>query len=308
MNIIRVSHMQRTFAFLVTVIVLAPVPVELRSQELDATVKVNYEAVATSNKDLLRSFPDDVKEYLNNYKWGPDDLDEKIKCTVDIFVQSVVGENRYSAQVFVGSQRPIYGLEKSSAVVRLFDDTWEFTYVRNRPINHNSYSFDDLSSFLDFYAFVAIGYDYDTYESLSGTPFFQKAADIASLGRSSGIKGWQPSTSNYSRPKLVDELLNNKFAPLRQASYKYHFTGLDSLAFAPQHAYSNILHALEAIALLRRQVDPRNVVIKAFFDSKYLEIADLFMSYPDPGVYVQLATFDPAHQSTYEQYRDRRSQ
>jgi hypothetical protein len=276
------------------------------AQEIECTVQVNYEGVSTTNKDLLRDFSSDISNYINNYQWGQDKLEQKVRCTVNIFVQSVVGENRYLAQVFVGSQRPIYGSNKSTAVLRLLDDTWEFTYLRDRPINHNPYSYSDLARFLDFYMYLVLGYDYDTYESLSGKPWFQKASDVARLGLSSGSRGWQPTTTGYSRGQMINDVLNPTLEPIRKASYVYHFTGLDSLASNPQRGYANILAALEMIAMTRKSSDPRNLVIKTFFETKYMEIADIFQGYPDPAVYVMLGRLDPTHQVTYEEYRKKR--
>lgn len=275
------------------------------AQQLQCEIRVNYEAIPSTHKDLLVNFESDIRDYINNYNWGNDNLDEPIRCTMDIFMQNVAGENRYSAQVFVGSSRPIYNGNQTSAVLRLKDDVWEFTYGKNRPINHTPYTFNDLASFLDFYAYLIIGYDYDTYDNLNGTPHFQKAADIASLGRSAGAKGWQPTTSGFSRLQLIEEILNARFAPVRSASYVYHFTGLDSLATAPDQAYRNILEAIRMIGDVKRTADARNQIIRVFFDTKYKELAELFVGYADPKVYFDLATIDPTHQTTYEEYRKR---
>ena len=195
--------------------------------------------------------------------------------------------------------------EKSSAVLRLFDEAWEFTYVKSRPINHNPYSFTDLASLLDFYIYIVLGYDYDTYENLGGTPYFQKASDIASLGRGSGKKGWQQNNSGYSRIQMIDELLSPKFTTVRGASYLYHFAGLDSLTFNPTRGLANMLGAIEKIGKAKKEVDPRNILIKTFFDTKSLEIADTFFRYryPDPAVYIKFGAIDPSHQNTYEEYR-----
>ncbi len=297
-------------AVILTVLLLATLLVPHSTtiaQQIEATVTVNYEAVATTNKDLLQDFKSDIETYLNNYTWNDDgNQNDKIKCNFDIFIKGVVGEDRYSAQVFVGSRRNLYKSEKTSAVLRIFDETWEFAYVRNRSIIHNRSTFNDLASVLDFYVYVIIGYDYDTYDKLSGTPYFQRAADISSLGRSSGQKGWQPSSSGYSRAQFSDDLNDNKFAAVRSASYHYHFAGLDSLAINQQRAWNNILKALDVIARTKTIVDPRNVVIKSFFDAKYMEIADTFVTYPDQAVYIKFSNIDPAHLSTYEEYRTKR--
>lgn len=277
----------------------------LSAQMVDCTVKVNYEAVSTTNKDMLRDLGSDISEYVNNYQWGAENIPDKVRCTLDIFVQRVQSENTYTAQVFVGSQRPVYGSNKSSVVVRLMDDSWQFTYIKGRPINHNSLSYNNLTSFLDFYMYLIVGYDSDTFERLSGTPMFQKAADMANLGRGSGDPGWQPTTSGYNRLQLINELLSPTFEPVRSASWRYHFTGLDSLAFAPEKAYQNILQAIETIGKVRRLSDPRNQVIRVFFDTKYMEIADLFVNNPDKTVYNKFAAIDPAHLKTYEEYQQK---
>ena len=299
---IRTSFLLSCCAFLLSTIA----PRAAQAQEVDCTVQVNYEAVASTNKEFLQNFAADLRDYLNNYKWGSDNPGEKIQCTFNIFVQGVVGDNRYSAQVFVGSQRKIFGTGKGSAVLRLFDESWEFTYLRDRPLSHNPYTYNDLTSFLDFYIYLILGYDYDTYDPLSGTPFFQKAAEIGSLGRSNGQKGWQPTTSTFSRVQLVDELLNPTFEPVRKASYVYHFTGLDSLTIAPEKASKNILSALEGIASAKKRADPRNLVTKTFFDTKYQEIAAVFENYHDPAIFLRLSAIDQAHMKTYEEYRTKR--
>ena len=206
----------------------------LPAQMVDCTVSVNYEAVSTTNKDLLRDLGTEIRDYVNNYQWGAENVQDKVKCTLDIFIQSVVAENRYQAQVFVGSQRPVYKSNKNTVVIRLKDDSWEFTYVKGRPLAHNPYSFNDLTSFLDFYMSLIVGYDSDTYDRDGGNAVFQRALDISSMGRSNGQKGWQAAASGYSRAGFIDELLLPKVEPLRLASFIYHYAGLDSMAISPE--------------------------------------------------------------------------
>jgi hypothetical protein len=274
-------------------------------QELECGVTVNYEAVSTTHKDLLSNFADDVRNYLNNYPWGQDP-DISVSCAMSIFVQSVIGENRYSAQVAIVSQREHDGSQRVSPMVRLKDDAWEFTYVQNRPLNHNPSEYNDLTSFLDFYAYLILGYDYDSYEALSGTGWFQRAADVANLARSSGQKGWQNTTSSFSRTQLIDELLSPGIAPLRKAGYTYHFSGLDSLMDSPRVAYAKVVESLESIGAMRAKVDPRSIALRAFFDAKFQEVAELFATYPDASIYTRLGQIDPTHISTYEEYRKKR--
>lgn len=275
--------------------------VSAQAQELRCKVEVNLEAVSTSQKDLLNRFQADLDAYLNNYRWGEDALEEKIDCAFSVFVQSAGGENRYTAQVFVGSQRPVLGMLRATPLVRLKDDAWEFSYVNTTPLDHNLYQFNELTSFLDFYANLVIGYDYDTYEPAGGNPFFRKAADIVGLARSSNSKGWDFKPGAYSRAQLIDEILSPVFGPMRAAIYRFHFTGLDSLSSNPQRAMANILAALERIGGLRSKADARNLYMRFFFEAKHTQIAEVFRGYADPSVYLRLGDIDPVHRSIYEE-------
>ena len=296
----RVKVVLRTMAAALALLALCT---PAQAQQIECTVKVNYQSVGASNKDLLVNFEEDVRTYMNNYQWGPEQIDEKIKLSLDIFIQSATGENKYSAQLFVGSQRMIFGAKKNTAVMRIFDEAWEFSYIKDRPINHSPNNFSDLASVLDFYAYLALGYDYDTYDLMGGTPWFAKASDIASLGRTSSQKGWQQVTTGYSRAQLITDLLTPTVAPIREASYIYHFGGLDSLGANKQKGLANIARAIEKIAVARKTLDPRNLAFKTFFDTKYMELAEMMREYPDRSIYVKLARVDPSHQSTYDEFR-----
>ena len=275
-------------------------------QDVDCDIQVNYEQVATTNKDLLQNFTNDVKTYVNNYKWRTENVDDKLKCTLQIFVKGVTGENTYTAQAFVGSSRPIFGQDKSTGVVRIFDESWDFTYIRSQPLNHNIYEYDNLTSFLDYYMYLLLGFDDDTYDKLAGTKKFQLAADIASMGRSSGDKGWQLSTGSFNRTQLIEEILNPKFEAVRLAIWSYHYTGLDSLAFNPEPAYRRMLSAVRNIGNTRSQVDPRNLFIRVFFDTKYKELADVFQGYADQMAFGILESADPGHVQAYEEARNKK--
>jgi len=284
-------------------------PSRLVGQELDCDVTVNYESVPSTNKEYLIDFVREVRTYMNSYKWTNEDLEgEKIKCSLSIFFTSASGATGYSAQVFVGSQRLIYqGDGKMTAVFRIKDDMWDFVYEKNQPLYHNEYRFDPLASVLDFYAYVIIGFDFDSHEPLSGTPFFQKASNIVSLGASTNFsRGWTKSTGTYTRVGLIEELLNSRYAPLRQGLHDYHFNGLDLLASDRREAFQTIINVLDLFADFKTTEGTGVLYTRIFFDTKYLELADLFTDYWDPEIYTKLNAIDPSHQRYYEEYRNKR--
>lgn len=284
------------------------------AQELNCDVTVNLEKIASSQRDYLLSFEADVERYLNNNRWTDEDFsaEEKIHCAMTIFFLTATSDNRYTVQIVVGSQRPIYNATtndptgRSTQILRLIDDKWEFTYVQNQQMNKDEYRFDPLADVLDFYAYLIIGMDMETYNELAGTKYLQKALNICNQATSSSYaKDWQQSTGSYSRFGIVDELMNLKNQSFRLAFYSYHFDGIDLLATEPQKGLDDILKAIEAIAQLRQKQDPRSLIVRAFFDAKYLEIADIFLQYPDRSVYDRLIAADQSHQNTYDDYRRR---
>ena len=299
--IVRIS---RWSAFTIAVLVLLP-QASLRAQGIECTVNVNYQSVISTNKDLLVDLGNEIKDYINNYQWGADNVPDKVTCSIDIFVQGLTGENTYLAQVFIGSQRPIFKSNRATAVTRLKDDNWEFTYIKGRPINHNPLAFNDLTSFLDFYMYLIVGFDADTYDMLGGSSYFQRASDISRIGRSSSQKGWQPSTTGYSRSQFIDDLMLPGCQSLRQASFIYHFMGLDSLALNPSRAQENVVRAIDIITKARANVEPRNLAFRCFFDAKYQEVAEVLESYPDRAIFRKLSVIDPNHQKTYDDYMKR---
>jgi hypothetical protein len=284
-------------------VVCAP---RLFSQELNCTVTVNTENIQSAQRGYLRTFSQDIERYLNNTRFTNEDLDgEKIQCSLDIFFQSASSDNHYQVQVTISSQRPIYkGNEKSDRItylIRIKDNDWNFIYSPNQRMNHDEMIFDPLTGFLDYYAYMIIGYDLETYVPMSGSPCFQKALKVVQLASNSAAsKDWQQSTSSYNKYGMTDELTSIKYNAFRAAFNNYHFDGIDLLSTEPQKGLDNMLIAIEAINDVRLRQNASSVVVKQFFDAKYKEIAEAFLTYPDRSVYDKLSTYDQEHRSEYQ--------
>ncbi len=291
--------MKTLFLFLFTIISLS---IPVAAQELECTVTANLDQLNQESRENLVDFVNQVEQYINGYRWTKEDLGgEKIKCALNILFQASPREGRYTVQAFIGSQRQIHKSDRSTAMIRILDDKWEFDYLRNTPLTHNEARFDPLTSFIDYYMYIILGYDFDSYKAGDGTAFFQKAADIVSKARGGG-KGWElTSQSSFTRGQFIDELLNPKYRDVREAVEKYHYRGLDLMYKDEEKAKKNILTALEKIGNLQNKVNQRSQIVRIFFDTKYLEIVDLFKDYADPEIYSKLGAIDPSHQLIYEE-------
>jgi hypothetical protein len=289
-----------------TLVVVAPLAV---SQELNCTVTVNMEAIQSAQRGYLRTFAQDIERYMNNIRFSNEDLDgEKIQCSMDISFTSATSDNFYQVQVVVLSQRPIYiGNEKSdrtTLVMRIMDNNWNFLYTPNQRMNHDEMVFYPLTGFLDFYAYLIIGYDLETYVPMSGSPCFQKALNIVQQASNSSVgKDYQQSSASYSKFGITDELASVKYNAFRTAFNNYHFDGIDLLATERQKGLDNMLTAIEAMNDVRLRQNAASVVVKQFFDAKYREIAEAFQTYPDRSVYDKLSTYDQEHRSTYQEWK-----
>jgi Domain of unknown function (DUF4835) len=275
------------------------------AQELDCTVTVSYEGLPANNRGLLADFGQVVQDYMNmTHFTGKDWVGPKIRCSINILFVSASSDVDYSAQAVVVSQRPIYNTINYTSMLRVNDNSWSFKYEKGQSLYANQSTFDPLTSFLDYYANIIIGLDYDSYEELGGTEYFSKAFGIVTLGNSSSNSGgWQAAGLSYSRWNLVSDLLNDKFRPFREAFYNYHYNGLDIFNDKKYRevALENITNLVNTLDQLRTKVDLNTTLIKAFFDAKYGEIADYLKYAHKPDLFAILKKIDPRHLSKYDE-------
>ncbi len=272
------------------------------AQELNAKVVINTEQLKTIGRDNLENFDKIVEDYLNNNKFTNEDWQsEQIECSFNLFFSSSDG-NSYSAQLIVNSTRNIYNSEAKSPMLRIQDNNVSFTYEKNQSMYFNPSEFDPLTSLLDYYAFVIIGLDMDSYQPLAGNEYFTKASDIAILGSNSAFsKGWALETSAFNKRGLVDDLLRSNFQQFRIDFYDYHYNGLDLMADDKEEAVKNIAKLVSNLDGIYDQISRMNLLLKVFFDTKHKEIFSNLKDYQDKSILKLLKKIDPTHVSTYEQ-------
>ena len=273
-----------------------------QAQELNCTVNIDDSRLSGSDFSYLDDLEQRIEEYLNTQAWTEDQfLDhERIECNWQILMQEAVGLSEFKARLIVATKRPVYGTAQSTPVARINDESWQFEYQRGAPLVFDVEQFDPLTSVLDFYAFLIIGFDYDTFAPLGGTPYFEEARRIADRAQSTGASGWAGLGSERTRVNLINEILDPRFRPLRKATFSYHLNGLDRFLDETATARQTILEAVQTIADVSQDVS-RAYVIDLFFSAKYQELAAVFADAPIRSrAFEILSQVDPAHSSTYE--------
>ncbi len=275
------------------------------AQELNCNVTVSVEGLPVVNRDILSGFANTVETYMNKTKFTSDEWDgDKINCSLNIYFTGASSETNYSAQVVIVSQRPIYKSQLDSPVLTINDGQWSFTYQKNQPLVFNQSIFDPLTSFLDYYAYIIIGMDLDTWQPLGGTPFFSKAYDIVNMGANSSFsQGWSKSSGSYSRYGLVDNLLNDKYRAFREAIADYYL-GIDYYTTNKKAAQQKMVKLINTLDAMRNKVDINSTLIKVFFDAKSGEIVERLKDYPDKNIFSMLKKIDPPHSAKYDQVLD----
>lgn len=278
--------------------------------DFDVTVILTMDALPSEAKDRLNQLKQQVEDYYTRNKFADIDFENlyKIKLTIQFNFRGTNGFDLYDAQVFVASQRVIDDQYKTTpqmkytTLFKYLDDKVTFTYNRSMPFIKNDLRFDSFLSLLDYYAYLVLGYDEDSYFPRGGNRYYQKALDLCNKPMTDR-SGWtEGGGGKPTRSDLVSEMLNSRFDNFRQGLWEYNWLGLDSLSTNPRNSYKYILAAIEKISNVKKK-EVKAYNIDLFFENKSQEIGTIFQNYGDRTVYDKLAKLDPAHQRIYEDFK-----
>jgi hypothetical protein len=145
-----------------------------------------------------------------------------------------------------------------------------------------------------------LGYDYDTFSELGGTPHFERARRIAERAQSQSAPGWSQIGSDRGRMNLITQILEARFRPMRTAYFEYHFNGLDRFVVETESARESVLAVLQSLQEFFDDVN-RQYAADLFFLVKSGEITSVFDgSQISTAAYDLLTQLDPAHTSDYQ--------
>ena len=277
-------------------------PGRSHAQEFNCSVSVDYRQLSGSDFTFLGELDQQIEEYINKQTWTEDRYlpHERIDCAIQVIFQEAITLTSFRARLIIASRRPTYNTTHSAVVVQFNDEDFQFNYAQGQPIVFNLEQYDPLASVLDYYAFVMLGYDYDTFSELGGTPYFEQARRIAERASSLSAAGWSQIGSDRGRMNLITQILDPRFRPLRLAYFNYYFNGLDRFVTDTDAARNSILGVLENLQELFDDVS-RQYALDLFFSARYTELATIFQqSSRSSAAYDLLTDLDPAHTSDYE--------
>ncbi len=296
--------MKRLFFLLVSILFLAYRPA--LAQELDAQVQVNLSALNDVDRQAFVQFKHDIEQYLDDFNWTTDFTGDRIRCSFQFNIVTNNGGD-YTGQLFINSTRPLYKSDQRTTMINVLDANVEFTYYRGQELQHGN-NYRPLESLLDFYAYIIIALDYDSYKDQAGTIYFQQAQTLAVVANSAQGTGWQEdvtSIGTFTRMGFINDAMDANVRAFRDLIFMYHYDGLDLLSTKPDDAREAIGTAIDSLVTLKHEFSAagRSVFLRAFFEAKYPELTDLARLFPDNvAIYFQkLGFLDAVHQQYYQE-------
>ncbi|WP_336689286.1 MULTISPECIES: type IX secretion system protein PorD [unclassified Chryseobacterium] len=258
------------------------------SQELLATVQVNSQQLGGSNQSAYKALEKSLRDFINNTSWTGKRLQnfEKIKSNFAIVISERDG-NRFKGSIVVQAVRPVFNTTYESPLLNLQDTRFSFDYVENENLifNERQFSGKNLIDVISFYVYVILGMDADSFQSMAGTQWYQKAQQIAQNGESQNTyDGWKQINEPRSRSILIKEIMSPNWSQLRATIYSYHRAGLDNLFNQDQSQGKKVI--FDALMQLKQYENSfqQAYFFNLFMDSKADEIFNIFNSGNNGGI------------------------
>ncbi|MCH7402715.1 DUF4835 family protein [Belliella kenyensis] len=265
-------------------ILFASLPLLSNGQELNFQVIINSDRARTQEKDVFENMKNTFEQFLNGRNWTNEEFRpaERIKGNMLITINDMPQVGLYNATVQIQVVRPIYGTGYESMLLNFGDRNWSFEFILNQPLEFNRFSYlNNISSLLAYYAYMAIGIDFDSFSLKGGDPYFEIANNIVNNAQQSNRAGWNQSPNDRrNRYWLINDIYaSSVYAPIREAYYIYHRKGMDLLSKNPEEAFRNMLEAIRKVEEANT-AQPNGIFTISFMDAKSDEISKIFKKAP----------------------------
>ena len=153
-------------------------------QELNCQVEVNADQIQTANKQVFKTLEEAINEYMNTNKFSNAQfsVNEKINCRL-FFTIKEYNDNTMIGDLQIQSSRPVYNSTYTTTLINFKDTKIEFSYQENEPLIFSENNMEsNLTAILNFYAYLILAIDFDSFSLKGGDAFFEKAAWLGQAG------------------------------------------------------------------------------------------------------------------------------
>lgn len=251
------------------------------AQEFACQVEVNSQSIEGTNKSVFETLQGAITEYMNTRKWTNATFapNERIECRL-FFTIKTYEDDRMKGDLQVQLSRPVYNSTYTTTLLNFRDTKIDFEYREGDPLVFNENSMEsNLTAILNFYAYLFLALDFDSFSLLGGQQYYERAAVVVQMAQSSGEIGWKAFEDNKNRSAVLSSYTETNTAGIRQLLYNYHRRGLDEMATSPDKGRAVITQSLDEIAKIYKNV-PMSVALSIFRDSKLDELVNVYSKAP----------------------------
>lgn len=249
----------------------------LKAQELNCKVEVNSDQVEGTYKQVFNTLQEAMNDYMNTTVFTNNQFaaNEKIECRL-FFTVKEYKDDKITGDLQIQAIRPVYNSSYTTTLINFKDTKIEFTYSENEPL---VFALDrmesQLTAILNFYAYLILAMDYDSFSPGGGEPYFERLKTIVQQAQSSGESGWKAFEDTKNRSAVLSAYTDQSTKALRELTYDYHRRGLDEMSMTPEKGRAKITEALSVIGQVYSAA-PMSVGLSMFKDSKLDELVNIY--------------------------------
>ena len=277
------------------------------AQELLCTVEVNTDQVNGTYKQVFETLQQAITEYMNTTVFTNTQIaaNEKIECRLFFTVKEYT-DDVVKGDLQIQSMRPVYNSSYTTTLVNFRDTKVEFTYREGEPLVYSLNNMESqLTAILNFYAFLVIAVDFDSFSPKGGEPYFERLKQIVQMAQSSGETGWKAFEDTKNRSAVLASFTDAPASVIRDAMYQYHRQGLDLMSTSVDKGRASVTESLDAIAKIYSAA-PMSVALSMFKDAKLDELVNIYSKAPQrerEAVYKLLEPIYPTERERLEQIK-----
>ena len=268
------------------------------SQFVEVNAELDMRRLSEVDRQIFATLAEDIENYYLNTQFSAKVSDLRMVIDIRIVLESVSqggNQTTINAQaIFVNKEVQPDGSMKTMDQY-FYAKGVQFPYSHGRKMYYTT-SFDPLASFLDYYAYMFIASELDTWEYMGGTTFLNKAKELANLGRDSDwSNGWE------ARWKKSRKLKSNEY--LRSMRFNY-FMAMDALSV--EKVDINIVKAhmntfYEDLKTLDNKIGSNKETLH-FLKAYHNKIAELLSALKLREALELLILYDHDNKEVYESY------
>lgn len=251
------------------------------AQELNCMVEVNSQKIEGGSKSVFQTLQEAMSEYMNETHFSNATFanNEKIDCRLFLTVSEYT-DDRITGDLQVQLSRPVYNSTYTTTLFNFKDNRISFEYREGEPLIFNATTIDNnLTAILNYYAYLFLALDFDSFSPKGGEAFYERAASIVQAAQSLGEIGWKAFEDPKNRSGVLSSLTSPATSTYRQMLYDYHRKGLDEMVTSPDKGRASITSSLNAIETIYK-ADPMSAALSIFRDSKMDELVNVYSKSP----------------------------